>query len=84
VDRIYDEKLDERDRKPACVLSCPTNARLFGDIKDPDSEIAQAIKERKGYQLMPEWETNPSNHYLPRQNPDYNALVEEKEQEEQQ
>ena len=46
VDRIYDETLDERDRKPACVLACPTNARLFGDIHDPQSEIAQAIKNR--------------------------------------
>ena len=24
VDRIYDEALPERDRKPACVLACPT------------------------------------------------------------
>lgn len=68
VDRIYDENLEERDRKPACVLACPTNARLFGDIHDPESEVAQAIQERDGYQLMPEWETKPSNHYLPRQN----------------
>ena len=68
VDRIYDQNLEERDRKPSCVLACPTNARLFGDINDPKSEIAIAIKERGGYQLMPEWETNPSNHYLPRNN----------------
>lgn len=85
VDRIYDESLDERDRKPACVLSCPTKARLFGDIKDPDSEIAQAIDQRNGYQLMPEWGTNPSNHYLPRDNQDFHnnanyANQEDKEQ----
>lgn len=85
VDRIYDESLDERDRKPACVLSCPTKARLFGDIKDPDSEIAQAIDQRNGYQLMPEWGTNPSNHYLPRDNQDFQnnanyANQEDKEQ----
>ncbi len=67
VDRIYDETLDERDRKPACVLSCPTNARLFGDIHDPESEISQAIANNNGYQVMPEWGSNPSNHYLPRQ-----------------
>lgn len=67
VDRIYDETLDERDRKPVCVLSCPTNARLFGDIHDPESEISQAIANNNGYQVMPEWGSNPSNHYLPRQ-----------------
>jgi len=66
VDRIYDPALDERDRKPACVMACPTNARLFGDIHDPESEVSKAIAERDGYALMPEWGTRPANHYLPR------------------
>ena len=66
VDRIHNKALPERDRKPACVLACPTSARLFGDIHDPDSVVSRAIRERGGYQLMPEWETRPANHYLPR------------------
>jgi Fe-S-cluster-containing dehydrogenase component len=66
VDRIHDTSLAERDRKPACVLACPTNARLFGDIHDEDSVVSKAIRERGGYQLMPEWGTQPANHYLPR------------------
>jgi sulfite dehydrogenase (quinone) subunit SoeB len=66
VDRIHDELLPPADRKPACVKACPTGARLFGDVKDPDSEVSRAIRERGGYALMPEWETNPANRYLPR------------------
>ena len=66
VDRIYDPVLPERDRKPACVLACPTSARLFGDIHDESSEVSQAIRDRGGYALMPEWGTHPANHYLPR------------------
>ena len=66
VDRIYDETLDEADRKPVCVLSCPTGARIYGDIHDPSSEASQAINDSSGYQLMPEWGTEPANHYLPR------------------
>ncbi|HKX93934.1 MAG TPA: ferredoxin, partial [Methylibium sp.] len=54
------------DRRPACVMACPTSARLFGDVHDPESEVSTAIRERGGYQLMPEWGTQPSNHYLPR------------------
>lgn len=66
VDRIYDESLPEPERKPACVRACPTSARLFGDVHDPESEISVAIREEGGYQLQPEWGTNPANHYLPR------------------
>ncbi len=28
--------------------------------------MLKAIRERGGYQLMPEWETQAANHYLPR------------------
>jgi Fe-S-cluster-containing dehydrogenase component len=66
VDRITDRSLPERERKPACVLACPTNARLFGDIHDPDSYVSAAIRDYGGYALMPEWGTHPANHYLPR------------------
>jgi Fe-S-cluster-containing dehydrogenase component len=48
------------------VKACPTGARLFGDVKDPESEVARAIRERGGYSLMPEWQTRPANQYLPR------------------
>ncbi len=70
ADRLDNEEVPERDRQPACVNACPTNARLFGDIHDPDSAVSVAVRERGGYQLMPEWGTKPSNHYLPRRKVD--------------
>ncbi|MCW8835291.1 MAG: 4Fe-4S dicluster domain-containing protein [Rhodospirillales bacterium] len=66
VDRIYDQSLPEDRRKPACVLACPASARIFGDVHDPESDASVAIREAGGYQLMPEWATQPGNHYLPR------------------
>ena len=66
VDRVTDDRLPAAERKPACVLACPTSARLFGDVHDPDSVVSVAIRERGGYALMPEWHTRPANHYLPR------------------
>ena len=66
MDRIYDEKLPKQDRKSACVAACPIGAQLFGDVKDPNSEVSIAIRERGGYSLMPEWDTQPANQYLPR------------------
>lgn len=65
VDRIYDENLPREERQPACVLTCPTRARLFGDFDDPDSEVSKLTRERGGEQLMPELNYRPTNMYLP-------------------
>jgi Fe-S-cluster-containing dehydrogenase component len=66
VDRVHDSSIPESRRKPACVNACPTNARLFGDVDDPQSEVSRAIAERGGFAPMPELGTRPANHYLPR------------------
>ncbi len=66
IDRITDMSLPEEERKPACVMACPTSARIYGDVHDPESAASKAIREEGGYQLQPEWGTKPANHYLPR------------------
>ena len=65
IDRIYNENLEEIDRVPACVATCPVNARHFGDLGDPDSHVSQLVAERGGYDLMPEMGYKPTNKYLP-------------------
>jgi sulfite dehydrogenase (quinone) subunit SoeB len=65
VDRIYDELLPPEDRQPACVLACPTHARLFGDLDDPESIASKAVVARGGVGLMPELGYRPVNQYLP-------------------
>ena len=65
VDRIYNGNLPEEDRQPACVRTCPTNARHFGDFGDPESEVSRMVDARGGMDLMPEQETRPVNKYLP-------------------
>ncbi len=65
IDRIYNENLDEADRVPACVATCPANARHFGDLGDPESEVSQLVAERGGYDLLPELGFEPVNKYLP-------------------
>ena len=68
VDRIYDERLPEAERQPACVLTCPTRSRIFGDFDDPDSDVSVAVRERGGTALMPELGYSPVNTYLPPRN----------------
>lgn len=51
---------------PACVESCVALTRNFGDLNDPNSEVSILIRERGGFQLHPEFGTNPNVYYLPR------------------
>jgi sulfite dehydrogenase (quinone) subunit SoeB len=65
VDRIYNENFEPEDRVPACVKACPTGARSFGDLGDPNSDVSQLVAERGGYDLLPELGYKPTNKYLP-------------------
>jgi sulfite dehydrogenase (quinone) subunit SoeB len=65
VDRIYNEHLPESERQPACVQACPTQARHFGDLGDPQSDVSKLVAERGGVALMPELGYKPVNRYLP-------------------
>ncbi|MBT4940731.1 MAG: 4Fe-4S dicluster domain-containing protein [Rhodospirillaceae bacterium] len=65
VDKIYNENLPEDRRQPACVATCPANARHFGDLGDPSSDVSKLVEARGGYDLMPEQGTKPVNKYLP-------------------
>jgi Fe-S-cluster-containing dehydrogenase component len=65
IDRIYNDNLAEEDRIPACVRTCPTKARHFGDLADPRSDVSRMVAARGGFDLMPEQGTKPVNKYLP-------------------
>ncbi len=65
IDRIYNENLPEDARVPACVSTCPSGARHFGDLGDPESEVSKLVIDRGGYDLMPEQGCAPTNKYLP-------------------
>lgn len=43
----------EKGLKPACVETCMSKARYFGDLDDPDSEVSQLIRKRGGHQINP-------------------------------
>jgi Fe-S-cluster-containing dehydrogenase component len=53
-----------RGLKPACVTACPTKARIFGDINDPNSEVSRILRTEKIYLLKPEIGTEPQTFYL--------------------
>ena len=51
---------------PACVVACPTGARVFGDTTDPESPISKARREAKvTIRLREELSTEPRVFYVP-------------------
>ncbi len=59
----------KRGKLPACVTVCPTRTRLFGDLNDPESEVAKIFDADKWMILRPEMDTEPFCFYvgLPRE-----------------
>lgn len=56
-------RLDEGEKVPRCVESCPTGALVFGDLDDPDSEIAKLTAAQTEV-MRPEFGTKPMVKYI--------------------
>lgn len=54
----------EQGLDPACVVTCPTEARVFGDLDDPNSKPRKLIQARKGYQPLAHFNTKPKVFYV--------------------
>ena len=51
-------------KNPACVEACPTGARVFGNLLDPNSEIRFVLKNKKVYRLKEDLGTDPKFWYF--------------------
>lgn len=49
--------------EPACVVVCPTEAILIGDLHDPDSKVARTVQRKPVTVRRPEKETSPKLFY---------------------
>ncbi|MGI6071456.1 MAG: 4Fe-4S dicluster domain-containing protein [Lachnospiraceae bacterium] len=56
--------LDKGYKEPRCVELCPTDALVFGDLNDPESEISKLVAEKKPYSAHPEYELEERVLYL--------------------
>ncbi len=50
-------------KNPACLEACPTGARKFGNILDPNSVVSTILREKKVFVLKEELNTIPSFFY---------------------
>jgi Fe-S-cluster-containing dehydrogenase component len=58
IQRTRDGKL------PACADACPTGARVFGNLLDPDSEIRFVLKNKKVFRMKEDLGTDPKFWYF--------------------
>ena len=52
-----------KGKYPACLEACPTGARKFGNILDPESEVSYVIKNKSVFVLKEELNTIPQVFY---------------------
>lgn len=48
---------------PACMEACPTGARKFGNLLDPQSEVSQILRDKRVFVLKEELKTMPHVFY---------------------
>lgn len=53
-----------KGKLPACLEACPTGARVFGNILDPDSEIRWVLENKRVFFLKEELGTRPAFFYF--------------------
>ena len=54
-----------RDGKtPACAEACPTGARIFGNLLDPNSDIRWVLANKKVFRLKEDLGTEPKFWYF--------------------
>lgn len=65
-DRAKDEgrELKDGDIIPACVETCPTKARVFGNLADPESLVSKLSRSRRALKLLEHLGTEPKVIYL--------------------
>jgi Fe-S-cluster-containing dehydrogenase component/formate-dependent nitrite reductase membrane component NrfD len=54
----------DRGLLPACVVVCPTESLVFGDLDDPGSRASQLVSNRATTVRRPEQGTSPKAFYL--------------------
>jgi MoCo/4Fe-4S cofactor protein with predicted Tat translocation signal len=57
-------ELVEGDIQTACQQACPTQAIVFGDLKDPNSRVSQLRRSRRHYEVLEELGVRPNVGYL--------------------
>ncbi len=61
--KMEKRSVKDGDIKVACQQTCPTNAIIFGNANDPNSELSKALKSERTYYVLEELNVQPGIGY---------------------
>jgi len=62
--KLEKRELKDGDIKMACQQTCASNAIIFGDANDPNSEVSKALKNERTYYVLEEINVQPGVGYM--------------------
>ena len=62
--KLEDREIRDGDVVTACQAACPTDAIIFGNINDPNSQVSKRKASPLNYPLLAELNTRPRTTYL--------------------
>ena len=62
--RLAGREVRDGDVQPACAQACPTEAIVFGNWRDPHSQVRQLAESQRGFKFLEELGTEPKVIYL--------------------
>ena len=64
--RLEDRGVFDGEIVPACAQTCPGNAIVFGNIRDPNSQVSRVAASGRGYRVFEGLNTQSAITYLKR------------------
>jgi molybdopterin-containing oxidoreductase family iron-sulfur binding subunit len=64
--RVEDRAVSDGEIVPACAQTCPGNAIVFGNVKDPNSLVVRVAASGRGYRVLEGLNTQSAVTYLKR------------------
>jgi molybdopterin-containing oxidoreductase family iron-sulfur binding subunit len=62
--KLEDRRIQDGEVRTACQQTCPTEAIVFGDLNDPQSQVRKLKSNPRNYALLEELGTKPRTTYL--------------------
>jgi molybdopterin-containing oxidoreductase family iron-sulfur binding subunit len=62
--RSAGRKVRDGEFTTACAQTCPADVLIFGNLLDPDSQVAKMIRDPRAYQVLNHLNTKPAVIYL--------------------